>query len=43
MYEKDAFMKDVPKTGVALSPCTITGTPKPTVSPHYAEFEPLHT
>lgn len=34
-------LKDVPKTGVALSPCTITGTPKPTLSPHYVEFEPL--
>ncbi|KAL5006672.1 hypothetical protein ScPMuIL_015478 [Solemya velum] len=35
------MLKDVPMTGVALGPCTITGTPKPTVSPRYAEYEPL--
>lgn len=34
-------LKDVPKTGVALVPCTIKGTPKPTTSPHYVDFEPF--
>ena len=35
----DTTLKDVPKTGVELLECPVTGCPKPKSSPHYPQFK----